>query len=53
MLDVSSQMLIFVKVVEMGSFSAVSRNSKQTPSAVSKQIGNLENHVGYRLLHRT
>ncbi len=51
-MDVSSQMLVFVKVVEMGSFSAASRSSGQTPSAVSKQIRHLESHVGHRLLHR-
>jgi len=52
-IDVSSQMLLFVKVVEMGSISAASRSEGQTPSAVSKQIGHLEDHVGHRLLHRT
>lgn len=52
-MDISSQMLVFVKVVEMGSISAASRASGQTPSAVSKQIGHLEDHVGHRLLHRT
>lgn len=52
-MDVPSQMLTFVKVVEMGSLSAASRLSGQTPSAVSKQIGHLEDHVGHRLLHRT
>lgn len=52
-MDISSQMLTFVKVVEMGSISAVSRAEGQTPSAVSKQIGLLEDHVGHRLLHRT
>ena len=53
MMDVSSQMLVYVKVVEMGSISAASRSSGQTPSAVSKQIRHLEDHVGHRLLHRT
>lgn len=51
-MDVSSQMLVFVKVVETGSISAASRSSGQTPSAVSKQIGHLEDHVGHRLLYR-
>jgi DNA-binding transcriptional LysR family regulator len=46
-------MLAFVKVVENGSISAASRAGGQTPSAVSKQIGLLEEHVGHRLLHRT
>lgn len=52
-MDIPSQMLAFVKVVELGSISAASRSSGQTPSAVSKQIGHLEDHVGHRLLHRT
>ncbi|MBD3663037.1 LysR family transcriptional regulator [Sulfitobacter aestuariivivens] len=52
-MDVSSQMLAFVRVVEMGSISAASRASGQTPSAVSKQIGHLEDHVGQRLLRRS
>lgn len=52
-MDISSQMLTFVKVVEMGSISAASRAGGQTPSAVSKQIALLEGHVGHRLLHRT
>lgn len=52
-MDVSAQMLAFVRVVEMGSISAASRSSGQTPSAVSKQIGHLEDHVGHRLLHRS
>lgn len=46
-------MLVFVKVVESGSISAASRAGGQTPSAVSKQVGLLEEHVGHRLLHRT
>lgn len=52
-MDIPSQMLAFVKVVELGSISAASRASGQTPSAVSKQVGHLEDHVGHRLLHRT
>ena len=52
-MDVTLQMLAFVKAIEMGSIPAASRNSGQTPSAVSKQIGILENQVGHRLLRRT
>lgn len=52
-MDVASQMLVFVQVVHHGSISAASRAIGQTPSALSKQIGSLENHVGHRLLHRT
>ena len=46
-------MLIFASVVERGSISAAARSMGQTPSAVSKQIGLLEDHVHYRLLNRT
>jgi DNA-binding transcriptional LysR family regulator len=52
-MDISAQMLIFVTVVEQGSISAVARSMGQTPSAVSKQIGLLEDQVHYRLLNRT
>lgn len=43
----------FVRVVETGSFSAVSRESGLSQSVVTRQIGQLEEHFGVRLLHRT
>lgn len=52
-MDISAQMLIFANVVEQGSISAAARSMGQTPSAVSKQIGLLEDHVHYRLLNRS
>ena len=52
-MDISAQMLIFATVVEQGSFSAAARSMGQTPSAVSKQIGLLEDQIRYRLLNRT
>ncbi len=52
-MDISAQMLIFTTVVEQGSISAAARSMGQTPSAVSKQIGLLEDQVHYRLLNRT
>ncbi|MEX1235077.1 MAG: LysR family transcriptional regulator [Roseovarius sp.] len=52
-MDISSQMLLFVKVVERGSISAAARAEGQTPSAVSKQVGLLEDQVRQRLLNRT
>jgi DNA-binding transcriptional LysR family regulator len=52
-MDISTQILIFVKVVENKSISAAARAIGQTPSAVSKQIGRLEDKVAHRLLHRT
>ena len=50
--DVSAAQL-FVRVVEMGSFSAAARELGMTPSNVSRQIANLEIELGARLLHRT
>ncbi len=52
-MDISTQILLFVKVVENRSISAAARAVGQTPSAVSKQIGALEDRVTHRLLHRT
>lgn len=52
-MDISAQMLIFATVVEQGSISAAARSMGQTPSAVSKQIALLEDHVHHRLLNRT
>ncbi|SFR53042.1 LysR family transcriptional regulator [Litoreibacter janthinus] len=52
-MDISAQMLTFATVVERGSISAAARNIGQSPSAVSKQIGLLEDQVHYRLLNRT
>lgn len=46
-------MAVFAKVVEEGSFSSAARALKLTPSAVSKQIGRLEDRLGVRLLNRT
>ena len=52
-MDISAQMLIFATVVEEGSISAGARSVGQTPSAVSKQIGLLEDQAHYRLLNRS
>ena len=46
-------MTVFVRVVQAGSFSAAARALNQTPSAVSKQIGRLEDRLGARLFNRT
>ncbi len=45
--------LIFVRVVEAGSFSAVARETGATQGAVSKQIVALERVLDVRLLART
>lgn len=48
-----SNIQLFVRVVEEGSFSAAARRSGQTPSSVSKQISQLETELNARLFHRT
>ncbi|MGB0683920.1 MAG: LysR family transcriptional regulator [Magnetovibrionaceae bacterium] len=52
-MDQAGEMAVFVRVVEAGSFSAAAKALRQTPSAVSKQIGRLEDRLGVRLLNRT
>jgi len=52
-MDISSQMILFANVVDHGNFSATARALGQTPSAISKQIGHLENRLGIRLLNRS
>ncbi len=43
----------FVRVVETGSFSAVARETGTSHSAATRLIGQLEDHFGVRLIHRT
>ena len=52
-MDFPSQMVLFAHVVRAGSFSATARELDQTPSSVSKQIAQLEDRLGVRLLSRT
>ena len=44
---------VFVRVVELGGFSAAARVSGMTPSAVSKLVTRLEQRLGSRLLNRS
>lgn len=53
LLGVLPDLLVFVKVVENGSFSAAGRALGCTPSAVSRQMARLEQALGSRLLERT
>lgn len=46
-------MSIFVRVVELGSFSAAAEQSGLTASAVSRQIASLESALSVKLLERT
>jgi len=52
-MDIAGQMVVFARVVDAGSFSAAAREVAMTPSAVSKQIHNLEDRLGVRLLNRS
>lgn len=44
---------IFVRLVELGSFAAVSEECGLTASAISKLISRMEDRLGVKLLHRT
>jgi DNA-binding transcriptional LysR family regulator len=52
-MDLINGLQIFIRVVETGSFSAVARESNASQSAVTRQVAQLEEHFGVRLLHRT
>lgn len=49
----SGEMEVFVRVVELGGFSAAARALAMTPSAVSKLVARLESRLGVRLLNRS
>lgn len=44
---------VFRTAVELGSFAATARHLGLSPAAVSKNVVELETHLGVRLLHRT
>ena len=48
-----AEMVVVVKVVEAGSFSAAARQLGSSPSAVSRSIARLEKALAIRLLQRT
>ncbi|NBC32945.1 MAG: LysR family transcriptional regulator [Alphaproteobacteria bacterium] len=52
-MDKISGISAFARVVETGGFSAAARQLGVTPSAISKQVTQLENRLGARLLNRT
>jgi len=52
-MDPATDMRVFVRVVERGSFSAAAEDLRLTPSAVSKIVTRLEDRLGVRLFHRT
>jgi len=52
-MDLLGSLGVLVRVVETGSFSAVSRERGLSQAAIARQISQLEQHFGVRLLHRT
>lgn len=52
-MDALTGMRVFRRVVERGSFSAAAADLDLSNGAVSKHIGQLEGHLGARLLNRT
>lgn len=48
-----SDMLVFAKVVELGSFHKAAENLGVQPPAISKSVSRLERQLGVKLLHRT
>jgi DNA-binding transcriptional LysR family regulator len=52
-MDRFSCMQAFVSVVEAGGFSEAARRLKVSKALISKQVGQLEDSLGVRLLHRT
>ena len=48
-----AEMEVFVRVIELGNFSAAARDVRITPSAVSKLLTRLETRLQARLLNRT
>ena len=52
-MDLFAGLQAFVRVAEIGSFSAVARESATSQSAITRLVGQLEEHFGVRLFHRT
>lgn len=53
MMDLIAALTTFVAVVETGSLTAAARRGATSQSAVTRQLAQLEDHFGVRLLHRT
>lgn len=52
-MDRFAGMTVFVKAVELGSFSAAAEAMSTSPQLVGKYVRALEDHLGVRLLNRT
>jgi DNA-binding transcriptional LysR family regulator len=53
MTDLLLALSTFKRITEIGSFSAVARETNSSHSAVTRLIGQLEAHFGVRLFHRS
>lgn len=49
----SGELEVFIRVIELGGFSAAARAFGMTPSAVSKLVARLEQRLGTRLVNRS
>lgn len=52
-MDRLASMRVLVKVVDEGSFAAAARSLDMAPASVTRMIGDLEQDLGARVLHRT
>jgi DNA-binding transcriptional LysR family regulator len=52
-MDRLAAMALYVRAVDLGSFSAAAAEQRMSPQLVGKQIQKLEQHLGVQLLHRT
>jgi DNA-binding transcriptional LysR family regulator len=52
-MDMLRALATFIRIVETGSFSAVARENNTSSSAVTRLVGQLEEHFKVRLFHRT
>jgi len=52
-MDAISDLRVFVRVLDRGSFSSAAKDLGLTPSAVSKLISRLEDRMGVRLIERS
>lgn len=52
-MDRLGAMNVFVRAVDLGSFSAAAEALQMSPQLVGKQVGQLEAHLGVQLLNRT
>jgi DNA-binding transcriptional LysR family regulator len=52
-MDRIDAMKVFITALEEGSLAAAARKLKRSPTAISRALSALEDHVGVELLHRT